>query len=214
METKILKGNTLQEKILSDIKNEILNLIKRYNKVPVIALIVLCCLNSLNAQDTFQKIKIYRTWVSLNSEPFKIKGVLYEVKDSSILVSRSVVIQDYSTDRFEIAKLNINNIETIKTRRKNSIGKGVLIGAVSGLVVGVLIGLIDGDDPPCTSGSWICLRYTAGQKALMAGVPLAVSGAGIGALIGSIKVKIPINGNINNYNRNKNKLRKYTIKEK
>ncbi|MCK4407749.1 MAG: hypothetical protein KAV44_08750 [Bacteroidales bacterium] len=214
METKILKGNTLQEKILSDIKNEILNLIKRYNKVPVIALIVLCCLNSLNAQDTFQKIKIYRTWVSLNSEPFKIKGVLYEVKDSSILVSRSVVIQDYSTDSFEIAKLNINNIETIKTRRKNSIGKGVLIGAVSGLVVGVLIGLIDGDDPPCPSGSWICLRYTAGQKALMAGVPLAVSGAGIGALIGSIKVKIPINGNINNYNRNKNKLRKYTIKEK
>ena len=82
METKILKGNTLQEKILCDIKNEILRFIKRYIKVPVIVLIVLCCLNSLNAQDIIQKIEIQRTWVSLNSEPFKIKGVLYEIKDS------------------------------------------------------------------------------------------------------------------------------------
>ena len=214
METKILKGNTLQKKILNDIKNEILNLIKRYNKVTVIALIVLCSLNSLYAQDTIQKIKIHRTWISLKSEPFKIKGVLYEIKDSSILVSRSVVIQDYSTDRFEIAKLNIKNIETIKTRRKNSIGNGVLIGVVSGFVVGGLMGLIDGDDPPCTPGSWFCWRITAGQKALMMGVPLAVCGAGIGALIGSVKVVIPINGSISNYNRNKNKLRKYSIKKK
>ena len=214
METKILKGNTLQEKVLSEVKNEILKLSKRYIKVPVIVLIVLCCLNSLNAQDTIQMIKIYRTWVSLNREPFKIKGVLYEIKDSSILVSSSVVIQDYSTNRFKIVKLNINNIETIKTRRKNSIGKGVLIGAVSGFVVGGLIGLIDGDDPPCPTDSWFCMRFTAEEKALMAGVPLAVGGAVIGALIGSIKVKIPINGSINNYNRNKNKLKKYSINKK
>ena len=182
--------------------------------INVIALIVLCCLNSLNAQDTIQKIKIYRTWVSLNSEPFKIKGVLYEIKDSSILVSSSVVIQDYSTDKFEIVKLHINNIETIKTRRNNNIGRGVLIGAITGFAVGSLIGLISGDDPPCPSGSWICFRYSAGEKALMAGVPLAVGGAGIGALIGSIKVKIPINGSINSYNRNKNKLGEYPIKKK
>lgn len=180
----------------------------------IIALILLCCLNSLNAQDTIQKIKIYRTWVSLNSEPFKIKGVLYEIKDSSILVSSSVVIQDYSIDRFEVANLHINNIETIKTRRKNNIGKGVLIGAVSGFVLGGLIGLISGDDPPCTSGSLICFRFTAEEKALGTGVPLAVGGAGIGSLIGSIKVKIPINGSINSYNRNKNKLREYSIKKK
>ncbi len=177
--------------------------------INVFALIVLCCINSLNAQDTIQKIKIYRTWVSLNSEPFKIKGVLYEIKDSSILVSSSVVIQDYSTDKFEIVKLHINNIETIKTRRKNNIGRGVLIGAITGFAVGCFIGLIDGDDPPNTF-----LGMTAEEKALFAGVPLAVGGAGIGALIGSIKVKIPINGSINSYNRNKNKLGEYPIKKK
>jgi len=182
--------------------------------INVIALILLCCLNSLNAQDTIQKIKIYRTWVSLNSEPFKIKGVLYEVKYSSILVSSSIVIQDYSTDRFEMVELHINNIETIKTRRNNNIGRGVLIGAITGFAVGGLIGLLSGDDPPCPPGSYFCIRFTAEEKALGAGVSLAVSGAGIGALIGSIKVKIPINGSSNSYNRNKNKLRKYSIKKK
>jgi hypothetical protein len=52
------------------------------------------------------------------------------------------------------------------------------------------------------------------EKALISGVPLAVGGAGIGALIGSIKIKIPINGSINSYNRNKNKLGEYPIKKK
>ena len=172
---------------------------------------VLCYLNSLNAQDTIRKNKIYRTWISLNSEPFNTKGVLYELRDSSILVSSSLVIQDYSTDRFETEQLYINNIETIKTRRKNRVWKGVLIGAVSGFAVGGLIGLISGNDPPCDPHSIICIRFTAGEKALIAGIPLSVGGAGIGALIGSIKVQIPINGNINDYNKNKNKLREYTF---
>ncbi|MCK4407750.1 MAG: hypothetical protein KAV44_08755 [Bacteroidales bacterium] len=39
METKILKGNTLQEKILSEVKNEISKLQDKYNKVPGIAFI-------------------------------------------------------------------------------------------------------------------------------------------------------------------------------
>jgi len=39
METKILKGNILQEKILSEVKNEISKLQEKYNKVPGIAFI-------------------------------------------------------------------------------------------------------------------------------------------------------------------------------
>lgn len=39
METKILKGNRLQEKVLSEVKNEIINFKKRYNKIPGIAFI-------------------------------------------------------------------------------------------------------------------------------------------------------------------------------
>jgi len=176
----------------------------------VIALIVLCCINSVHAQDTVQKKKIYRTWVSLNSEPFKSKGVLYEMKDSSILITSPSVIRDPSIGRSEVVQLYIDDIETIRTRKNNRVGKGILIGAVTGFAVGAMIGLISGDDPPC-SGSFFCFHFTAGDKAILAGVPLSVAGAGIGALVGSIKVQIPINGSINNYNKNKDKLKEYTF---
>lgn len=143
------------------------------------------------------KPKIYKTWVSLNEEPFKIKGVLYELKDSSILVSNSVIIKDYSTNRFETINLHMNSIETIKTRRNNGIGRGVWIGAVSGFVIGGLVGLVGFPDDPLAAPFYCNIG--------------AAAGTGIGALVGSFKVKIPINGNINNYNKQKNKLRKYSL---
>jgi len=177
--------------------------------INIIALMVLCCLNSLNAQDTIHKNKIYRTWVSLNREPFKFKGVLYEVSDSSILVSRSIVIKKNTIDRSEMVNFNISNIETIRTRKNNNIGKGILIGTLSGFVVGGAIGLISGADPPDSF-----FRFTAGENAILNGILLAYVGADIGGVIGSFKVKIPINGSINNYNRNKNRLRGYSVNKK
>ncbi|MFD2998754.1 hypothetical protein ACFS7Z_00135 [Pontibacter toksunensis] len=179
----------------------------------IIAMIVLYFLNSVNAQDNIQKNKIYRTWITFNNKPLQTEGVLYEIKDSSILVSSSVAIKDYSTDRVETLKFNINEIETIKIRRKNSVGRGILTGAITGFAVGGLIGLISGDDPPCPQGTWFCFRLTAGEKALITGIPFSIGGAGIGALVGSVKVNIPINGSIDNYNKNKNELLKYSIKQ-
>jgi len=173
-----------------------------------IMLLVICSLNSLNAQHTNQRNKIYRTWVSLNTEPLKIKGFLYHTNDSSILVSNSKVIQEYSTERYEIAELHYNNIETIKARRNNNIGRGVLIGTLSGFAFGGLLGLVSGDDPPDTLWPW-----TAGEKAIVYGSSLAVCGAGIGGGIGLIKVTIPINGSFNNYNRNKTRLQEYSMKK-
>ena len=178
----------------------------------VSALIVLCCLNSLNAQDTVPKIKIYRTWVYLKSEPFITEGVLYQVNDSSVSVSNSLVKKDYSRGSFKVENLHINDIETINIRKKNSVGKGVGFGAMAGFTTGAIIGWASGDDPPCSEMA--CLRYTAGQKAVISGIAIAFLGAGIGALIGSASIKIPINGSFSKYNRNKNKLRKYSIKKK
>ena len=149
--------------------------------------------------------KKYKTWLTLNSEPFKSKGILYQSKESSILLAPLVKNKQQISDK-SLVEFQIHNIETIKLRKKNKIGKGILIGAVTGLVAGGLIGLIDGDDPPDT---WFAL--TAGDKAIIAGVPLAICGAGIGAAIGSIKIKIPINGSNNKYRKNKNELRRYSV---
>jgi hypothetical protein len=177
--------------------------------------VVLCLFYSLSGQEDSarlritekdKKLKIYKTWISLNNEPKVFKGALYEINDSSIMVSNSFVKKDYSTGNFTLSKINYNDIENVKLRAKNNVGKGALIGTISGLLIGGLIGYLEGDDPP---EDWFAM--TAGDKAVTAGVGMAACGAAIGALCGLIQIKIPINGNLGNYNRNKNRLNQYTI---
>ena len=155
--------------------------------------------------------KRYRTWLTLNSEPFKSKGILYQSKESSILIAPLVKNRQQISDK-TLIEFQIRNIETIKLRKNKRVGKGILIGAVTGLVAGGLVGLLSGDDPPCNSGGLICFRSTAEEKAVIGGVYLAVFGAGVGALIGSIKIKIPINGSSEKYRKNKTDLRRYSVK--
>ena len=174
--------------------------------VILIALMVICCINCLNAQDTINK-KIYRTWVSMSGAPFKTKGVLYEINDSSIFVASYDLIKNPQTDRLETVKLDINyNIYTIKTRRNNNIGKGILIGAVSGFAVGAILGLVGSsteDDE----------MFTPGGMALSFGGTLAFFGIPIGAAIGAAKVKIPINGSVKAFHENSSRLKKYSYRK-
>ena len=184
----------------------------------IVTAVVLCFFYSLSGQEDSsrlqktekeKKFKIYKTWISFNKEP-KVwngaLGVLYEINDSSIIVSNSLVKKDYSTGNFKLSKINYNNIDYVKLRAKNNVGKGALIGTISGLLIGGFLGYVSGDDNP--EGLF---AMTAGDKAVVAGVGLAICGAAIGALCGLIQIKIPINGNLENFNRNKNKLKKYTI---
>jgi hypothetical protein len=179
----------------------------------VVALIVLCMLNSLTAQDTSKRIKIYKTWVSMMNDPIKTTGVLYEIKDSLIVISNSFALKDYYKNRFEKTGIDVKNIELIKVRRKNNIGAGALTGLLVGFATGVMLGFMNGDDPPCSSNSWGCIRFSAEAKAMMGGITFGVIGVGIGALAGSIKISIPINGSLDKYNKNKSKLRKFAIKK-
>lgn len=177
--------------------------------VLVIGFLVLYCLNSLNAQDTIKRQKIYRTVIYLNDEPGTIKGVFYDIGDSTILVSQSLVFKGRSAYMSEIAELNIIKIKRIEIRKNSSIARGFLIGALSGLAVGGLMGLIDGDSPP----TQMMFSNTAEQKAIILGVPLGIIGAIIGGQIGTIKVKIPINGSIKTFHDNHNRLKKYSYRK-
>lgn len=165
--------------------------------------------SSNNMSDLNEKsFNIYRAWISLINDPIPLKGVLYEINDSSILVSNSVLREDYYTGRFELSKIKFNDIDIVSTRLKNNFVKVALIGAATGFIAGGLTGLISGDDPPGL------FSFSAEEKALLFGCGIAAVGAGAGALEGLVKIKIPINGNIDNFNRNKNKLKKYSIRKK
>ena len=186
-------------------------------KIFIVTAILLSSFHFLSAQDDSptlllsngeKRFKIYKTWVSLNNDPKILKGVLYEIKDSSILVSNSIIKEDYKTGKFELLKIDYQNIDIVKTRVNNSLGLGILKGAVAGFAIGALIGILSGDDNP----DEIYFPSTAERKAVVGGIILSLIGGNIGAMVGNIRVKIPINGNIGNFNRNRIRLKKYTIR--
>lgn len=168
----------------------------------VAILFILCCFNSTQAQDFGKENNKYKVWITLADEPFNVNGILYELKDSSVLVSNYKTFADFIVDNNPTIELNINNIELIETRKRNRVGMGIVIGAASGFVVGGLIGLTRGAD----------VEQTAGQKAVIGGLSLAAAGGLVGLLVGSVKVVIPIEGNFIKYKDQRQKLQKYSTK--
>lgn len=165
-------------------------------------MIMILNVNFIYPQEKIKKVKIYKTWVSLMDES-EIHGILYQLKDSSILVTNMKMEESQEID--------IKDIQKIKIRRKNSIGRGAIIGGASGLVVGGLIGYMNGDDEDSDNGLNF-IAMSAEEKAVSSGILFMTLGAGTGILIGTIKKKFDINGNISNYNKNIQQLRKYVIK--
>jgi hypothetical protein len=154
------------------------------------------------------RFRIYKIWISsTNILPLaKREGVLYEIKDSSISVSNSLRREDYYNRNFRLSEIKYADIDVVKTRMKNSILVGALAGGLTGFLAGTVIGIISGDDPPGI------LSFTAGEKAMVYGSMLAAGCAGIGALEASIKIKIPINGSLEKFKSNRNRLKRYSIR--
>jgi len=168
-------------------------------KLFVIALISVFGLSTVHAQKQIKKDKSYKTWVSLDSKPFKSEGILYEVKDLPDQPG-SIVIQKNSKENFDRMNFDIKDIQTIKARRTNSVGKGILIGAISGFVIGGVSGLA------FANGG------TGGETAMSVGMPMALVGSGMGAIAGSAKITIPIFGSRANYKKNETQLKELALK--
>jgi hypothetical protein len=144
-----------------------------------------------------QKNKLFDIWVVLNKEPYTMRGVLYDIKDSSILVSDSKYKIDYLSGNFNVKELNCDNLSLVKIRRVKSVQRGAIIGAISGFSL-LMIPLVSGD-------AEMPFLYAA----FFYGIPAAVVGGGIGALPGLIKITIPIGMRYENFDRNKSKLQNF-----
>ena len=145
--------------------------------------------------------------ITLLSDPDTIIGALFLLKNSSILISNSLIKEDYSNGNYELAELYINDINMIKPRKKIRALGGLGLGAATGFVAGMLTArIIEG---PHTPGSVLDFypAMIVGSGVLGAGI-----GAITGSVIGGIKIKISINGSIDNYNRKKKKLDRFTIR--
>ena len=158
--------------------------------------IVVCFTSVLEAQtDIGKKVKLYDTWITVKNNAYPARGVLYEIKDSSIILSNSRVIRDYPTNNFALAEINFSNINYVNTRRTGKVTRGAIIGGtIFGIVTTAAIISMDEDIP---AYYYITL-----------GTTFALAGSGIGAIIGSIKSINPINGDIANFVKVRPRLEK------
>jgi hypothetical protein len=166
-----------------------------------------------NAQtDTVQaekKSKPFIINVSMNNGG-KVKGLFYTINDTQLVLSRSSKIVSGSLPDDQQYSIPAENIKSFTAGRKNSALRGALVGFGVGAVTGIIIGLVSGDDPvaqyPDPSTDFLGIgtfgaalqnsfAMTAGEKAVIGGVGLGVTGAITGAIIGALaKKKFTIGG--------------------
>ena len=150
--------------------------------------------------------KLFETWV-YPAKGYKGKPrMLFELKDSSILLSDSRSKAEYSNGDYEISKVDIKNIDVIKVRRKGA-GAAIVIGGVSGVILGsiITVAYANAHSQPGVFGEPV--------PASESFVPIILStaiGFGAGILLAS-KIKIPINRKQSTYEMNREKLNEYAI---
>jgi hypothetical protein len=91
----------------------------------------------------------------------------------------------------------------IKLRRKGAVGKGAGIGFLSGVAIGSILGFASGDRS----------FFTKETKAGLGAIYIGAVGTGVGAIVGTGKKKIPIDGNVETYITQLNSLTNYALKQ-
>ncbi len=160
-------------------------------------------------QDILTKSKTYKAWIKLvDGSEIKLKwgneinGILYQINDSSLSISKLIKFTDHTRGFSEPINIYYTSIKVIKIRSGKKIRKGIVIGATTGFILGGSMGYLG--QAKRTSPEEVAVQ-TLGLGAFF-----GTCGALIGGLAGSVKIKIPINGSINNFNDNKSRLKKYS----
>jgi hypothetical protein len=123
-------------------------------------------------------------------------GYLYGIDDSTISITKMYLSKKSLTSGSVHARTyKYADINYVRMKRHNSVGRGALIGGLIGIGAGIAAGFIEGDDKP-DPDAWISFNYTAEQKAIGYGVLLGITGTLIGLIIGAVAhKKFTINGN-------------------
>jgi len=135
-----------------------------------------------------EKKLIFKTTVSiLDSSVFQ--GYLSSISDSTIIASRDQIYAGIRSNSSTGKLFHYSNVDQISFRRKGSTGRGVLIGAVSGLVIGTIIGYASYQEPPHEPDALFYFDFGPGVDAAAGGTVGMLSGAVIGGLIGHFASK-------------------------
>lgn len=149
------------------------------------------------AQETnLKNPKVYKSWVKLhNTQGFNV-GILKEVGDSSIFLSKQLFHP-------QITEYNYKNIDLIKVQRDKSVRRGMIKGSVAGFGSGIIISSSILGGPTVLSA----------PIAVFMGFTYGVVGAGFGALAGTVKDRISIKSDLTSFKKYKANLMDYSFKQ-
>jgi hypothetical protein len=175
-------------------------------------LIYLCAFIATYSQPnaSSRKIKYYHAWIYQGKENPAIKGFLHELKDSSVVILISIQNNINKFDTSFLLEFQANKIQMIKTRKKGSLGTGIIAGGLSGFALGGLIGLLINETPENDYKAKDNMEYRASAYSM--GLFMGLLGIGIGTITGTTKMRYKINNNWNDYMRNAGQLIKKSYK--
>lgn len=156
-----------------------------------------------------KRIKYYDVWIYQQQEDSVIKGFLYALKDTSIIVLSDVQNVKNKIEPDKLIEIPINKITVIITRITKSKRTAIIIGFIGGFSIGILSSVliyesVTNSDPMVYVSPAIYV------------IPILISsaavGGGIGVLGGSAKMSYKINGSRTNYLLNAKSMRSKSIK--
>jgi hypothetical protein len=140
--------------------------------------------------------RTYQAWVKRYDQKRLTEGILYGVQDSAIRLLNPVPMM--FRDRAQtFLTIPVSSTEEIKLRRKGSKGMGMLIGGLIGASLGALVSVSVASHNPKSTGVYVYPVMCTGL------------GVGLGVMFGSIKIRIPIYGNRDNFNFYRERLNGY-----
>lgn len=168
----------------------------------ILILILFSWLNYLEAQDSIQLPSgKYYSWVSLVNTEINIKGTLYEVRDTSVVLIHFPMMESNTPRKQMISNINYNMINIIQTRKKGSPLNGALYGFIGGGLAGGIFGYAAGKEAFFISPGFYTIAF---------GAVGGILGSGIGALAGLHRKQFTIYGDKRNFEATRAKLRKYS----
>ena len=137
----------------------------------------------------------------MSTEPGRLEGILFEVKDSSILISDARIRNQYLSGNFNVTEIDFRNLDHLRIRSQNSRKKGVYIGGGITAILSIIAIHFTYKDIPFVR-----------NVSLLLGVPtMSIAGAGIGLLFGSIPVRYSIQGSFENFDWHRSNMQRRSL---
>lgn len=198
-------------KHIKKMNQSLINRMSHNRLLQIFALILLCNTNivaqyNLNRTERIVvgELDIYRAKISLlNGSVDKIEGALFQVNDSSIIISNSFDYMDYRVRKYSFNEYKISDLKRISVAKNNKLKQSTLRGGLIGAAALGGITFIMFASDPVMSESVMIASLTAGAAGFIGGAIIGV---------GSIHISIPINGNQEKFLSKRKKLNKRAIK--